>query len=333
MEQKISVIIPAYNIAPYLPRTLDSVLGQTQANLEIIVVDDGSADETGRVLDAYAARDSRIIAIHQENGGVTAARQRGVAAATGDWIGFVDGDDFIEPEMFSRLLHNALRHRADISHCGYQMVFPDGHVDFYYNTGRLLVQDRAEACDALLSGAYIEPGLWNKLYRRELFRHIPDKMDRQIRINEDLLMNYFLFKAGTRTVYEDICPYHYMLRRGSAATAALNAHQLWDPLRVLHLILADPDGPGKPAALQRLTRLLIGGATMDSQLQPELVAPYRLAARRELRQRLGQILRLPACSLPLKCMAVWAAVWPSSYRLVHRAYARVTGSDRKYSLD
>ena len=130
MNNKISIIIPAYNIEKYLSATLDSVLVQTYKNIEVIVVDDGSQDRTAAVIDDYAKRDSRIIAIHKENGGVTSARLRGLAESTGEWIGFVDGDDLVEPQMFARLLDNALANNADIAHCGYQMVFPDGHVDY-----------------------------------------------------------------------------------------------------------------------------------------------------------------------------------------------------------
>ena len=108
--ETISVIIPAYNVAPWLPRCLDSVLAQTYSKLEIIVVDDGSADNTRQVMEDYAARDGRIRPIFKENGGVTSARLAGVAAVTGEWIGFADGDDAIDPDTPGQflLLHTLL---------------------------------------------------------------------------------------------------------------------------------------------------------------------------------------------------------------------------------
>ena len=118
MNNIISVIVPAFNIEAYLPRCLESILSQTYNHLEIVVVNDGSRDNTADVIDSYAARDSRIKAIHKENGGVTSARLRGIEESTGDWIAFVDGDDYIEPEMFEKLLATAVSHNADISHCG-----------------------------------------------------------------------------------------------------------------------------------------------------------------------------------------------------------------------
>ena len=104
----ISVIVPAYNIAPWISRSLDSLLAQTHWGLEIIVVDDGSSDNIRDVLASYCEKYSNIRSIHKENGGVTSARLRGVAEATGDWIGFMDGDDYVEPQMYARLLENAL---------------------------------------------------------------------------------------------------------------------------------------------------------------------------------------------------------------------------------
>ena len=129
----ISIIVPAYNIENYIGRCLDSLLHQVYEKLEIVVVNDGSIDDTGRIIDQYADMDQRIVPLHKANGGVFSARLAGIEKATGEYIGFVDGDDYIEPEMFGRLLKNAMKYNTDISHCGYQMVFPD-RIDYYYNT-------------------------------------------------------------------------------------------------------------------------------------------------------------------------------------------------------
>lgn len=333
MNEKISVVIPAYNLQAYLPATLDSVLAQTHENLEIIVVDDGSADGTAAVMESYAAKDSRIRTIYQENGGVTAARLRGVAEATGAWIGFVDGDDYIEPDMYQRLLENMKQYDAGISHCGYQMVFPS-RVDYYYNTGKLMVQTEDSGCSDLLEGRFVEPGLWNKLYRRELFAGLEELMDKSIRINEDLLMNFYLFRQVDRVVYEDICPYHYVLRKGSAATAQLNEHKLRDPLKVLHLLLEQTaDNPRWNRIVEgRLIYRLVDSAAMPLGQQKELIRPFRREARRELRRRLPRALTGSACSLKLKIMALWAGIFPASYGWVHSAYARISGVDKKFEV-
>ena len=334
MKQKISIIIPAYNIEGYLNRTLDSVLAQTYRNVEVLVVDDGSKDGTGRVIDAYAARDSRIIAIHKENGGVTSARLRGVVEATGDWIGFVDGDDYIEPDMYERLLKNAVEYHAEISHCGYQMVLPSGKTLYYHNTGKLVVQDNHTGVKDLLDGRLVEPGLWNKLFSKAVLTEFVKKVDfdRSIRINEDILMNYYLFRESKASVYEDICPYHYILRKGSAACASVNEHQLLDPLKVKRILFKETENEQDLHAIvgNHLVRNLVMLSVMRTRGNKELIKPIRKQARRELRGMLKDILAQSTFSKKSKMMALWAAVWPSSYRWVHKAYAVAKGTDNPY---
>ena len=233
---KISIIIPAYNIAQYLPRCLDSILGQTYTNLEIIVVSDGSTDETNDIIKEYAQKDSRIIPVFKENGGVSSARNKGLDLASGEYIGFVDGDDYIEPDMYEVLLNNALKYDADISHCGYQMVFPS-RVDYYYNTDKKVIQDNETGLYDLLSGEFVEPGIWNKLYKNEILSDI--WMDCAIRINEDTLFNFYAFKKSAKSYYHDKPFYHYILRKGSAATSKYNFNKLFDPIKVRNQILLE----------------------------------------------------------------------------------------------
>ena len=331
MNPLISVVVPVYSLENYLEKTLNSICAQTYPDLEIIVVNDGSSDDTGAVADACASEDSRIKVIHKENGGVTSARLRGIAEACGDWIGFVDGDDYIEPNMYERLLENALKYKADISHCGYQMVFPN-RVDYYYNTGRVVLQDRTSGLKDLLTGAFVEPGLCNKLYRRDLFQNLEQHMNTTIRINEDLLMNYWLFKAAHNAVFEDVCPYHYLVRKGSAANSELNEHKLWDPLRVTKILLEDVPEEVEPVVYRKWIRTLINSASMVTQENPQLIKPYRDHCRKELRKQLPEVITGRKCPWKLKMMAAWAGVWPESYGWVHRAYSRATGHDKKYRI-
>lgn len=234
----ISVIVPAFNLENCITRTLDSILGQSYMDIEIIVVNDGSTDNTADVLDAYStSHPGKIRVIHRENGGVTSARLAGIKLAHGEWIGFVDGDDEIEPDMYERLLRNALEYGAEISHCGYQMIFADGRVNYFHNTGKVIEQDKRQGLVDLLDGSVVEPGLCNKIYKRNLFQNIRQKMDFSIRINEDLLMNFFLFACAEKAVFEDFCPYHYIVRQNSASRQKLNSNKIYDPIRVKKQIL------------------------------------------------------------------------------------------------
>lgn len=225
----ISIIVPAYNIADYLPRCLDSILNQTYKNLEIIVISDGSSDGTNQVIENYAAQDSRIVPVFKENTGVSDTRNRGLDIAKGDYIGFVDGDDFIEPGMYERLLSNAIEHDADISHCGYQMVFPS-KVVYYYNTGKKVVQSHKQGIEDTLRGDFVEPSPCIKLYKRAMLASL--RMPKDIKTNEDIWFNFYAFVKAEKSIYEDVPFYHYMLRNNSAATSNYTDNKLFDPVKV-----------------------------------------------------------------------------------------------------
>lgn len=318
--EKISVVVPAYNNAPWLGRCLDSLLAQTYEDLEIIVVNDGSTDDTGTVLDGYAARHERIKAIHKENGGVTSARLRGVAEAAGDWIGFIDGDDEAEPDMYRRLLDNAHAHGADISHCGHQILFPDGRIGYVHNSGVLKVQDHLTGLRDLLDGGLIDSSLCTKLYRRELFEGLAEKMDCSIKNNEDYLMNYHLFSWAERSVFEDFCPYHYILRTGSASYRQLNEHSLFDPIRVRQIILESA-----PEELKQDTRIALMRWCLFDYGQLALAPDRRYNEWRERVQRLIQEQEPYFGLLSLRnrvlCKMICAAPW--SFRLAYGAYVKL----------
>ena len=168
----ISVIIPVYNVEKYLHRCLDSVIAQTYQNLEIICVDDGSIDESGRICDQYAVRDARIKVIHQENQGLSAARNRGLDAAEGEYIAFVDSDDYILEDMYKKMLDKLLNYNVDLCVCQWQYEFSDGRqVVKKKNIDPTIYGRKAslEFARFLYRGNYengVVVAAWNKLYRR-----------------------------------------------------------------------------------------------------------------------------------------------------------------------
>ena len=235
--------------------------------------------------------------------------------------------------MYERLLKNAEEKGADISHCGYKMVFPS-RIDYYYKTGKTVVEKGSEGLRDLVSGAFVEPGLVNKLYRRELFEGLSDWMDRSIKNTEDLMMNYYLFRGASVCVYEDLFPYHYIVRKNSAANSKMNENKLLDPLRVVKRLMDenDEDSILRDLLLEKLARMLVGLSSMSCKDDPLLLKPAQKQARRELSEKLSVILK-SGIPKKVKIMALWAAVWPWSYGFVHRAYARASGIDKKYSLE
>lgn len=234
----ISVIIPVYNLENYIEKTLKSVINQTYKDIEVIAVDDGSTDASAEILDKFEEQYPNLRIIHKLNEGVTNARLAGIQVAKGEWIGFVDGDDIIENNMYERLLNNAIKYNAQISHCGYQMIFGDGRINYFYNTNHVVLQDRMKGITDLLEGSFVEPGLCNKLFSKSLFDKVLNDniMDREIKINEDLLMNYYLFLNSECSIYEDFCPYHYMVRTNSASRSKLNINKIYDPIKVKKII-------------------------------------------------------------------------------------------------
>lgn len=335
-EIKISIIIPVYNVENELANCIESILNQTHNNIELIIVDDGSKDNSASIIDEYVQKDNRIVALHKNNEGVFKARLDGVAVSKGDYIGFVDGDDFVEEKMFETLLCNAVTYNADISHCGYQMVFPDGHIVSYYGTGKKITQNHEQGIADLIRGDFVEPGLCNKLYKKELFNALLKyNFDFTIKNMEDLLMNYFLFKQAEVSIYEDLCFYHYVLRRNSAATSMLNEHKLKDPLKVIKTIYNDSVDTHTINILaeERMINEMIRIALVDKAYISDIIIPFRTEIRKELRHNLKRIVREDGLLKSTKIKAVWAALSPSSYRLVHNVYLKITGLDKKYSLE
>lgn len=291
INELISVVVPAYNCAPWLPRCLDSLLSQTYPNLEIIVVNDGSTDNTEDVLDIYASKDSRIQCVHQENRGVTSARLAGVRVAKGQWISFADSDDELAPEMLTHLMENAGKYDADISHCGFQEIHPDGRVNQLHGTGLLKVQGRKIALQDLLEEKIVEPSLCTKLFKAELFTGLEEKMDTGLKNNEDMLMNYFLFDRASRVIFEDICLYNYLIRQGSASRRKLSPYLIYDPIRVRQIILDNCEPELKEDARRALVRMCLVSYRL---LAMETEQEYE-EDRKNIRQILVQ--QLPYCSV------------------------------------
>ena len=182
---KISVIIPVYNTQEYLARCLDSVLSQTYENLEIILVDDGSSDSSGIICDRFAETDARIRVIHQQNGGVGKARNAGLDIADGDYIAFVDADDWLEPEMLEKLLKNARSADAAVTICGAWFHTPNGNKQnrVFGNDGEMV--DAKTALINYFARNFYGRALWNKLFRAALLKGI--RFDTDIHYYEDSL--------------------------------------------------------------------------------------------------------------------------------------------------
>lgn len=333
-NELISIIVPVYNLESYIERAVKSICQQTYSNLEIILVDDGSTDKSLKIMEKLAAEDTRIRVIHQSNKGVTSARLTGIQIAKGAWIGFVDGDDYIESYMYERLMKNAVEYNTDISHCGYQMVFSD-RVDYYYNSGIVVEQDRYKGIKDLLEGKYIEPGLCNKLFSSTVINRalLSKKMDLSIKNNEDLLMNFYLFEQAEKSIYEDFCPYHYIVRKDSAATSSINENKLKDPGKVLKIISKEIEKNVNLKAVvdRRILAYLIRTATITCSTKEKVLISYKKEARMELRKNFVSVIK-GAFPKKQKILTLWCVMCPYSYEIVHEIYLRLSGNGKKYKI-
>ena len=212
MTALVSVIVPVYRVEELLRRCVDSILAQTHQNLEVILVDDGSPDGCGPICDEYALTDRRVLVIHQDNGGLSAARNAGLDAAHGDYIAFVDADDWIDPGMVAELLRLAEGHEAEIAICSHLTTSDDVAVA---PAGPAVehVYSNVDALSELLGPDYITMVVsWGKLYQAALFAGLRFPIGR---VHEDEFTTHRLLHRARRVVRTEATLYYYWQRPGS----------------------------------------------------------------------------------------------------------------------
>lgn len=235
----LSIIVPVYKTEQYLNQCVDSILAQTMENYELILVDDGSPDNSGAICDDYAARHTNVRVIHKPNGGLTAARQSGMEAAQGKYVAFVDSDDWIDPDMYAVLVAQAEEHGADLVSCGYIGEYDDraerycDAVDSGVYTGEKLVRLRETAVfsvDQMCQG--LAPSTCTKVYLRESAAEVFLSRTDSVSFGEDALFTYpVVFRANCVVVNNEHCAYHY--RRWSGSMTGSYNQKYFDDLFTL----------------------------------------------------------------------------------------------------
>ena len=231
----ISVIIPIYNVEPYLRQCLDSVVNQTYRNLEIILIDDGSPDNCGAICDEYAQKDDRIVVIHKQNGGVGAARNDGIERTTGEWVTFVDPDDWCDVDFYERLFSAMSDQKVDII-CsgGYFGVYGNTKIEYCAFTKNTLL-DGKEQTDLLMAKTLIgncgdteskhTPDIgpvWNKLYKRSFLLQNQLIFDTTLHPLDDVLFNFLAFNKAERVAVCSCIGYYYRKQVVTSATTRFN---------------------------------------------------------------------------------------------------------------
>lgn len=232
---KVSVIIPVYrtNISD-LERCINSLIKQTLKEIEIILVDDGSPDRCGLICNMYAEKDARIFVIHQKNAGVSAARNAGISVANGDFIGFVDADDYVEFDFFERLYNAAQQTKLKMICSGYCIEKENESFPVFYNSQEILSQ--AEAMKEFFICRKIDFRVWNKLFHRSIVEKI--SFSSQFAVGEDELFIYQALKLTEQVAYEPCCAYHYVIHNDSVMQAQFSRKN-FHALEVANLILME----------------------------------------------------------------------------------------------
>lgn len=230
----LSIVVPVYNVENYIRQCLDSILAQDFTDYEVILVDDGSTDSSGTICDQYASGNPAFQCIHKPNGGLPSARKCGYEASRGQYVTYVDSDDWIKPNMYSKMCHAARETRSDIVLCNYIAAMPD-HEEIctasfpggFYDKNRL---EKEVYPFMIYSGTFykygISPNLWNKLFRRELLRNHLFHVPNEISSGEDTLASYScILEAASVFIIEDAL-YYYRSNADSLSRCAMPASRL-----------------------------------------------------------------------------------------------------------
>ena len=232
MDELISIIIPVYNVEKFLDKCINSIVNQTYKNLEIIIIDDGSTDNSGKMCEAWKIKDNRIKVLHQQNFGAGHARNVGIEASTGKWIFFVDSDDYLKLEIIELLYKNAIKTSSDVSSSGYIVkMFQDEIIK--YNKENYVVNSE-EALRKMLVGEGISTFVCDKLYKKELFETIkfPEGKNR-----ERIAVLYKLFDKASKISHISEAGYYYVQRNGSLSHAEFTSERLTNGIEFLEEML------------------------------------------------------------------------------------------------
>ena len=210
MKKRVSVIIPVYNVEKFILKTVESVMNQDYKDVEIILVNDGSPDNSAQIIDELAKRDSRIICIHKENGGVSSARNAGLKIATGEYVTFIDGDDWVEPNYISYLLELVEKNNCEIG------MNKNNYSDYSMNSSdKEYVVEAEKAIEWIYLGD-IFVAVWNKIYKMSFLRDNDILFDEKIWYGEGMLFNIDCLQFVDRVAVGEKCVYHQVSNPNSA---------------------------------------------------------------------------------------------------------------------
>lgn len=293
MVPKLSIIVPVYQAESYLKRCIDSILNQTMHDFELILIDDGSTDHSGKICDEYAVHDPRIKVVHKKNEGQASARNEGLNSVKGKYVGFVDNDDQIMPDMFEFLINNIENVNADISACSFIQDNGDGTTESKDHTFKKMILSNVEGVKEFLSRTKLDIYLWTKIYRKEFLEEYSIRFESG-KTDEDFLFNFEAFRHAKLTVAEDTPKYIYYFRKDSACRIFPQQQlkkyldmTLYRVNKILMLTKKEYPDLAYLANRQKLTYCIIMLATIIQEGKSECESQYAeimLSLKRNLKQ-------------------------------------------------
>lgn len=317
--EKLSVIVPIYNVEEYLDECIKSIVNQTYKNLEIILVDDGSPDHCPELCDIWAEKDSRIKVIHKENGGVSSARNAGLDAAIGDFIAFVDSDDYLDFDMYEIMLTQMREHNADMAQCGIVRENADGSVEVWDSfDAPIVVMDNTQLLCSVGEAAGVLPvSPCNKIFKAEVIDVI--RYDESLKYAEDTLFNFSAARNINKAVIQNVPRYHYVNNSGSASHQKFSSSR-FDEHKVMDIIfdMAANDDNVLPYCIKgdvlksfRTIRQMIASNSCTDQ--------FRIIRQRIIRHRKAIFSSgLYSKATKLKTLLLW--LMPGIYKILIKIY-------------
>lgn len=259
VSMKISVIVPVYNVKNYLEKCIESILSQSFTNIELILVDDGSTDGSGELCDRYTF-DERVIVIHKPNGGVSAARNVGIDKATGDYICFIDSDDFIEKDYFQVAVNYLEKNNIGVLINNYCSDLGNGNVIYYNANNMLLTMSSFDAILSMVKGRLFNWSSFATFYKNDIVKKV--KFDEGIVYTEDLIYKYNILKVcKDEIMYVPLNKYHYVMRKCSAVRS-YSIHKKKDCLKAFKYVMEKEDNE-------------IANVLINKQYLPQLIRFHR----------------------------------------------------------
>ena len=308
-NKKISIILPVYNSAKYLEKCLNSVINQTYGDFELIVVNDGSTDSSQQIIDEFTTKDDRIKSFIIKNHGQSYARNYALKYVTGNFITFIDSDDYYSKDFLKIMIKNITKYRADVVVCNFYKV-NNGNKNVFYKKENEIIEFDSDLLDVLFRQKYFQTHMWNKLYKAKLFENVRFPEDR---IYEDLYVNFNIFKKSKKIVFDSTPLYNYVYNSDSSLNQGFSVKKL-DFLYVCSEIQNDLEKDGlKTEGICQLRRYLY--ICTCNLLAHQNVDEFKTEfndMRRFIRKNLGKIV-LDKYKLKYKLAAIFLALFPNVY--------------------